>query len=144
MALRRRNALAMHDMHFGPSMTPMVDVVLVILIFFMTAAALVGPERLLKMLLPDRSEAAADPFALPPADLRLELSVKGGRVVADGLGLSAAPVETLPDALSDLAGRLGPENISIVLATADDVPYAALVAARDACAAAGIARVALE
>ena len=38
--------------HFGPNMTPMVDVVMVILIFFMASAAFVGEEWFLFAAIP--------------------------------------------------------------------------------------------
>lgn len=41
---RRRHAGARAALHAGPNMTPMVDVVMVILVFFMASAAFVGPE----------------------------------------------------------------------------------------------------
>src|SRR5215813_7077601 len=49
---RRRNAQALYDQHYGPNMTPMVDVVMVILIFFMASTAFLGPEWFLKTHLP--------------------------------------------------------------------------------------------
>lgn len=49
---RRGSALAGWDMHYGPNMTPMVDVVMVILVFFMTSSAILGPEWFLKSALP--------------------------------------------------------------------------------------------
>lgn len=49
---RKRNALALHELHYGPNMTPMVDVVMVILIFFMASAVILGPEWFLRSSLP--------------------------------------------------------------------------------------------
>ena len=59
-AFRRRAALDVWSMNFGPSMTPMVDVVLVILIFFMASASFVGPEWFLRAALPVLARPAFD------------------------------------------------------------------------------------
>ncbi|MCP2732564.1 biopolymer transporter ExbD, partial [Limnofasciculus baicalensis] len=58
---RKRNALAQHDLHYGPNMTPMVDVVMVILVFFMASAVFLGPEWYLKTAIPEvrKGEQAA-------------------------------------------------------------------------------------
>jgi len=39
---RRRDARTTWEMHYGPSMTPMCDVVLVILVYFMASTSLAG------------------------------------------------------------------------------------------------------
>lgn len=75
---RRRSALAMYEAHAGPNMTPMVDVVMVILIFFMASAAILGPEWFLKTSLP-RTTAAA------PADESLLVRVRIELVMDNGL-----------------------------------------------------------
>ena len=43
-SFRRRSALYTWQLQFGPNMTPMVDVVMVILIFFMASATFAGAE----------------------------------------------------------------------------------------------------
>ncbi|MBX3364957.1 MAG: biopolymer transporter ExbD [Phycisphaeraceae bacterium] len=138
--LRRRGLHA--DMHFGPSMTPMVDVVLVILIFFMGAAVLLGPERLLAIVLPEQAQPeAGDPFAVGPAHLTIRLSTSTDGVRIHGAGLREAPPQALLAHARDLADRLGSENVSIIIEADDDVAYQDVVAACDAYAEAGIARV---
>lgn len=138
--LRQRGHLA--DMHFGPSMTPMVDVVLVILIFFMGAAVLLGPERLLAVVLPEpAAPGAGDPFAVGPANLTFTLRRGGEGIRVDGAGLTDAPLSALAPHARDLAARLGGGNISLIIEAADDVAYQDVVAACDACAAAGIQRI---
>lgn len=44
---RRKTALQTYDGHIGPNMTPDADVVMVILIFFMASASILGPTWLL-------------------------------------------------------------------------------------------------
>ncbi|MDX2148115.1 MAG: biopolymer transporter ExbD [Planctomycetota bacterium] len=53
-----RTALGTYELHHGPNMTPMVDVVMVILVFFMASAAILGPEWFLNAGLVRRSATA--------------------------------------------------------------------------------------
>lgn len=82
---RRRSALAMYEAHAGPNMTPMVDVVMVILIFFMASAAILGPEWFLKTSLP-RTTAAAPANESLLVRVRIELVMDNGlaRAKIDG------------------------------------------------------------
>ncbi|MCH7961632.1 MAG: biopolymer transporter ExbD [Planctomycetes bacterium] len=86
-------ALRQWEMHFGPNMTPMVDVVMVILIFFMAGTAVIAPELFLAAGLPaDPSVQDApgptprDAFELPAARFTRRLWRRSGRTVIDGLG----------------------------------------------------------
>jgi len=56
---RPRGAASRGTLHFGPNMTPMVDIVMVILVFFMASAAFVGPEWFLAAQAVDRQPAPA-------------------------------------------------------------------------------------
>src|SRR6056297_968705 len=85
--LRQRNIFAGRG-RFGPNMTPMVDVVLVILIFFMAATTIAGQEWFLRTDLPeqrDDADAAAG-FDLPTPMLDLALFVEQGQIMVRGLG----------------------------------------------------------
>ena len=67
--------------HVGPNMTPMVDVVMCILIFFMLASSFVMPELFLKSSMPaiDKAglgEKAAD-AKMPAVKLWIKLQRKG-------------------------------------------------------------------
>ena len=149
-AFRRRSALQHWDMHFGPSMTPMVDVVMVILIFFMTWMSFVGAEWFLRTALPkqgaqsDTGAVQADPYKLPPARFEITLAPgPGGRTVASGEGMPAEPIETLPARLANLAKGVTQEDIVLVIRSEATVPYGDVIKAHDAAAAAGIAKVGL-
>ncbi|MEZ6319152.1 MAG: biopolymer transporter ExbD [Phycisphaerales bacterium] len=74
---RERGALAVHELHFGPNMTPMVDVVMVILIFFMASTALLGPEWFIRAHVPGDQAGAGvgERFELP--EVRMEGSTGG-------------------------------------------------------------------
>src|SRR4051812_37590647 len=83
---RKRNAQALYDSHLGPNMTPMVDVVMVILIFFMASTAFLGPEWFLKTHLPAAS--AAPPSDAPePTRLRVTLTLGAEGHTHAALGL---------------------------------------------------------
>jgi biopolymer transport protein ExbD len=149
---RRRDALAVHDLHFGPNMTPMVDVVMVILIFFMASATFVGSEWFLKTALP-RPGPAAPPkteapatgeLKLPPARFEVTLAVEeGGRVTAACPAFGTVPVGQLEEKLKDLARGTTQDDIILVIRSGPEVPYGEVIRAHDAAAAAGIAKVGL-
>ena len=157
---QRGAALKHWDMHFGPNMTPMVDVVMVILIFFMAGTALIAPEMFLTAgLAVDPSDIdlpgpiVEDPFELPPVRFTLRLSrVSGGvsgrvpggasgRTVIDGLGMRSGTLDELATRLSDLAGDQS--EMAILIKPSPDVPFADVVAVHDRVEAAGIHRVGL-
>lgn len=142
---RRRGALRSWQLHFGPNMTPMVDVVMVILVFFMAGTALVGPEWLLRVGLAPADSAAAG-FELGPADLSVSLSTEGGAVFFDGLGTKAAALGELEATAAAAAAALGPAigQTRVTIEAASGVPYEAVVAAHDRLTAAGFGRVAIR
>lgn len=145
--LRRRDAAAVRDATVGANMTPMVDVVLVILIFFMASTAFIGPEWFLRAALPREQQAdqgGAD-FSLPPARFEIVLAVgTNGRPTATGLGLDAASVDAMAARIGEYAARLGPDRLTIVIRPAAAVPYSDVIRVHEACAAAGIQSVALD
>lgn len=143
--LRRRGALDRWELRFGPNMTPMVDVVMVILIFYMAATALIGPEWFLRTALPSVGAGAAatldDPFALPLARFDVRLSRDAtGRTIADGLG-AAMSLDQLEAQLGLLGRDAGPSGVLILIAPDDTVPYRDVVRVHDSCTRAGITRV---
>lgn len=145
--LRHRGALRRWELRFGPNMTPMVDIVMVILIFFMAATALLGPEWFLRSALPSTGAGAppapADPFALPPAQFDLRLSVDtDGRTVADGVGARMS-LDELEAQLAALGADAGSGGIIVLIAPTDGVPYRDVVRVHDACSRAAIMQVGL-
>jgi biopolymer transport protein ExbD len=133
-------------------MTPMVDVVMVILVFFMAAASFVGPEWFLRATLPAEGAAgggANESFALPAVEVTIGLrrvEVGGAmQTVADwpgsrGLSLERVAVEIGLAAPGLLTG--GRESApSVVLVPEDAVPYADVVRVHAACVAAGLEKV---
>ena len=148
---RRRSALHLHDLHFGPNMTPMVDVVMVILIFFMASATFAGAEWFLRTALPKPGAGdpgqkgdAGDPFKLPPARFEVTLARNGeGRTVVTGQGFETVPIALLGERLAELARGVGAEDLVLVIRSNPDVPYGDVIRAHDAAAGAGIVKVGL-
>jgi biopolymer transport protein ExbD len=131
-------------------MTPMVDVVMVILIFFMASATFAGSEWFLRTAIPRQGPAespkadAGDPFKLPPARFELTLaSGADGRTVVSGPGFEGLAITDLPARLKDLAAGVSAEDLVLVIRPEPGVPYGDVIRAHDAAAAAGIAKVGL-
>ncbi len=144
---RRRNAQALYDLHYGPNMTPMVDVVMVILIFFMASAVVLGPQWFLKSSLARRGPGApAAPDAEQPTRLRIVLrhAQAGTLATIDGAGRA---VETdlagVRAELASLSLLHTPERLVVLVSPGDDVPYADVVRVHEQCAELGISRVGL-
>lgn len=128
---------------YWPSMTPMVDVVLVILIFFMASAALLGPEWFLQIraVAPEPAEAEVDPFALAMPVFIVNLHQDAsGRTLASGVGLHGADLHALGEALEALLAEAGTEAVQVVLEPRRDVPYEEVVRAADIATRAGVTR----
>ncbi len=138
---RRRSALAMYEAHAGPNMTPMVDVVMVILIFFMASAAILGPEWFLKTNLP-RSVASAPADESLLVRVRVELVMDNGLARAKIDGGEPVEVSKVADALSramersslalSQAGKDASDasiaaNVAVLVKAQDEVSYEELV-----------------
>jgi len=130
---------------YGPNMTPMVDVVMVILIFFMAATALIGPEWRLRIgLAPDQPVSTA--FELGPADLLVRIEIEQGQLVFTGFGRKRVPLGDLDLEAANAASTLGSAIVEtrMTIEAGTGVPYEAVVRAHDALAAAGFDRVAIR
>lgn len=157
---RRRSALHASSVHFGPNMTPMVDVVMVILIFFMVSAAFLGPEWFLSALIPKEAPPApaqptkADgtgatpppaPAALEPMRLTLRLRTDNARTFISGYGDTETTLDDMAKRLTDLTKGLEPsfvkDRVEVILAPAQDVPYKDVVRAHELIRQTGIERI---
>jgi len=143
--LRRRDALHAHSMHFGPNMTPMVDVVMVILIFFMASAAFLGSEWFLRAAIPFEAGRGTnparpnDPTALPPIKLELLLDIdEAGRTVVTFTPLVRAPVEQFFARIAEFKNDRSAGDIEVIIRPSVRVPYADVVRVHAACDDAGI------
>jgi len=89
---RRRRRRPAGDI--GLNLTSMIDVVFLLLVYFMAATEFRSGEEVYKLDLPERSgAAAADPFELDDEPLRIEVRSRGP--VADELSLAGAGI-TVP------------------------------------------------
>lgn len=142
--LRRRGALQQWQGRFGPNMTPMVDIVLVILIFFMAGTTLLGQEWFLRSEVLKRGGAKEpDPLELPPVWLTISLSVEEGtaRTIVRGLGDAALSLEEFAARLREFAEGTEKDKIVVVLTPDSPVAYRDVVRAHEACLQAGVKRV---
>lgn len=146
---RRRDARAIYEQHAGPNMTPMVDVVMVILIFFMASTVILGPELLMQAGLDRTRPASAGGsggdarFAIEPPSFTVRLHAEGGSVVVSGLGLDASPLSALPSVARALAAEVE-ITVSIVLVPEDTVPYEAVILAQETLMEAGFRSIRLR
>lgn len=141
LSYRNRSARAMYEAHVGPNMTPMVDVVMVILIFFMASAVVMGPEWFVPARLPKTDAVAPASTTTPPPRVVLTLTREGSTTAIDANGKRVA--------LAQLAGSLGSltqsrfEDAIILVQPAADVPYEDVVRVHAACSEAGYRKVGL-
>ncbi len=129
-----------------PDMTPMVDVVMVILIFFMASTALVGPELLLRArIAPEPQQEAADAPLIAPAALVVRLeSGPSGPPLATGLGLQRTTPAALIARIDARADDLRAGEIPIIIQSDDAVPYQSVVDIIAALERAGVRDIAIR
>jgi biopolymer transport protein ExbD len=133
--LRKRNVLT-RSSRFGPNMTPMVDVTLVILIFFMASATIGGLEWFLRADLPKEQDPdlVDSGYALPTPMLGADLYMDGNAVLVTGIGEK-------PRALASVIAQINAmdesdaQGLILGIRARDDVPYWAIVALHDAASA---------
>lgn len=133
---------------YGPNLAPMVDVVLVILIFFMASIVFVGPEWFLRAALPSpqaqEDAGERDPFALPPPTLRVRVSMVDGSPIVSGLGPGAVVLAEFDAyAAAQLAGA-APETINVRLSAAGEVAWQHVVTVQDVLTRRGVRNIALD
>lgn len=146
---RRRDALHNWSLHFGPNMTPMVDVVMVILVFFMASAAFMGPEWFLKSLVPQKPPEGAGAvqtsgpaaLTLPPVQLEITLALRDGVTRATGVGKSDAELAQVLDALRAFAQDTPKDKIEVLIRPGAGVPYRDVVRMHEGCERLGLSRV---
>lgn len=142
----RKGALSSWELHYGPNMTPMVDVVMVILVFFMASTAVLGPEWFLKSALPVvNKNAAANPEVSKQTRLSFELTTGAGSGARfTGAGLTDAPHAEFVARVRQAVQEVGKENVVVLFAPAPDVHYQAVVSAHEACRRLGIDKVGMR
>ncbi len=120
-------------------LTPLVDVVFLLLLFLVLTARFIPKENRFDLKLPESQppnvEKYLEPFRL---EVRAAEGAYGGAVLYAGGNL----VESAESLVAQL--RALPEQIPVVVSGDDEVPYAAVVGAYDACLEAGRKRIVLS
>lgn len=134
-------------------MTPMVDVVMVILVFFMGAMGLAAVEQHLRTGAPKEAReqsGAAQTTDQPPskgeeASSRAVLRLRrvGGITAVSGLGMENVGLAEIDRRLAQFANAGAGAGLIVVVAPAGDVPYQDVVIVHDSCAKAGLPNVRL-
>jgi biopolymer transport protein ExbD len=144
--LRRRNIVDASRGHFGPTMTPMVDVVLVILIFFMASTTIAGQEWFLRASLPEPHESLprdeGSRFVLPAPMIRVEIFTRNGVVLVNGLQDKELLMDQAVEVISGLEESTSSEIVLLIVG-ADDISFNDIMRLHDAASAIGM-RVAIE
>lgn len=136
--MRIRGAKQVHY-DSGPNMTPLVDIVMVILIFLMLAGSFAGSEWYLVSDLPLR-EAGAGNVAPPPGgfpkyellEIRVDMNATHDGFVARAGQVQTGDAKTLSAELTKLndsyqkAGS-GPDKIQVIISPGRAVKYESLV-----------------
>jgi len=112
-----------------PNLAPMIDVILVLTIFFMCATKFSGDERQFELDLPEVGGAAVVDSARPEIV----------EVEADG-ALRLGPDEV---SLEELGGRLRPD-VAVMIRGERAVPHGRMAEIYEACRAAGVRHVAIS
>lgn len=149
--LRRRDAMHQWSMHFGPNMTPMVDVVMVILIFFMASAAFLGSEWFLRAAIPfdagrgTNTRKTSDPLEIPPLrlDIALDVNEAGATVVSFG-ELNRASMDEFVKRIEGFPRDDSTQKLEVLIRPSTRVPYRDIVRVHSACQAAGITKIGLS
>ena len=122
------------------NMAAMIDVVFLLLIFFMCTSSFVRPERNLRSRLPQAgAPGAADAEPLDPVRIRLSRSPAGVVVTCDDQACA-----TTDRLVGMLRARRALGDPSVIIQGAAAVPFGRMVTALDACHRAGLYRVAFS
>lgn len=147
---RMRTAATIASRDFGPNMTPMVDVVMVILIFFMAGSSLLGPEWFLGATVEEATPAPAgntapptadeDPFQLdlPPTRVRVEMSRdERGVTRVTGLNVVSVDVDEFARRVEEVAASGAAPTLEIIVQPSAETPYQDVIRVYEMCVGAG-------
>ena len=119
----------------APNLAPMIDVILVLTIFFMCATKFSGDERKFDLDLPQVGGAAVVDGARPEI---VEVEASG----AVRLGPDDVPLEELPARLA--AVRESRPDVAVMIRGETTVPHGRMAEVYEACRGAGIRHVAIS
>jgi len=113
------------------NMTPLIDVVFLLLIFFMVSTTFTRQTQI-KLDLP---KASVEP--LETNNETLEISIdKEGRYFVDGKSLVNTSIDTLKKAIAPIL--IANKNVSVILSADANTPYQSVVTAMDATSQLGV------
>lgn len=115
----------------GLEMTPMIDVVFLLMIFFLVSSKLDEDDRSIEVVLPQAS--AARPLTSRPREFVINID-RDGNVFA---GATPVSFEELAVLLRQAAAD-NPQGQSVILRADEETAHRFVVAAMDACVQAGI------
>ncbi len=132
----------------GPNMTPMVDIVMCILIFFMLGSTFALPDLFLSANMPavDKKGLGENPnnTALPPVRMNLELINVGGHTKLRAFGVVE---DDLHDRLASLLAskrRALSDDVQLLIVPEKTVPYQDVITVYDQCVQSGFKNVAFS
>jgi biopolymer transport protein ExbD len=142
--MRLRGAKAVHY-DSGPNMTPLVDVVMVILIFLMLAGQFSANEHYLVSSLPISKKGlggAMPPGAIPPVEVNIPVEASGSRYVATVGDRHISDGQALQDALIEMHKTFpNPENVQVIITPGRQVTYKNLMEVYEAATAAQFSKI---
>ena len=115
----------------GLAMTPMIDIVFLLMIFFLVASKLDEADRAIDVVLPQA--AAAKPLTTRPREFVINID-RAGNYFA---GARPVRLDELKDLLVQTAAD-NPARQTVVVRADEEVAHKFVVAAMDACVQAGI------
>ena len=123
----------------GLNMGAMIDVVFLLLIFFMCTTSFRPLEEILSADLPQVRSEAARREDFPPIHIQLSGDADQVNITCDG-----KLCETFDILLAELKIRRDIDDIPVIIAGEPEVPYEYMVKARDKCKAADLTQVAFS
>ena len=115
----------------GLEMTPMIDIVFLLMIFFLVASKLDEDDRSLDVILPQAS--AAKPLTSRPREFVINIDREGNYYA----GARPVPLQELTELLMQSAAD-NPQRQTVILRADEETAHKFVVAAMDACVRAGI------
>ncbi len=129
----------------GPNMTPLVDVVMVILIFLMLAGTFGGAEHYLVSNLPLSSKGVGGklpPGAVPPTDVNIRVEASGSRYVATVGDRHITDGAVLRDVLAQMHSTFpDPASVQVIITPTKNVRYGSLMEVYEAAVGAEFTKV---
>ncbi|MCA9201970.1 MAG: biopolymer transporter ExbD [Pirellulaceae bacterium] len=113
------------------SLTPLIDVVFLLLIFFLVASRFAQEDRELDVVLP--SASAAVPLTAVPTELFVNID-ESGRYFVDGRFIDSDEVRTI----LEQAVANNPVNQSVIIRADERVPFRSVVTIMDICNQTGV------